>query len=88
MISITSYLINRKSSKKYKIKESLLFFSKYQIYGISRVENIDIFTRAMHSWKFWCFQHTWWNDYRIHLKKSKYPLFIGQGNAQQKINVH
>ena len=25
MISITSYLINHKSSKKYKIKESLLF---------------------------------------------------------------
>ena len=59
-------LVNCKSSKKYKIKENLIFFSKYQIYVISWVENIEIFTPAAHSWKFWCFQHTRWN---IHLKK-------------------
>ena len=42
---------------------------KYQIYVISWVENIEIFTRAAHSWKFWCFQHTPWNIFGIHLKK-------------------
>ena len=25
--------------------------------------------RASHSWKFWCFQHTRWNIFGIHLKK-------------------
>ena len=69
-------LINQKSSKKYEIKENLLFFSKYQLYVISWVENIGIFTRATLSWKFWCFQHTWWNIFGIHLKKRKYPLYL------------
>ena len=55
--------------KKYKIKENLLFWGKYQIYFILWVENIKIFIRAARSWKFWCFQHTRWNIFGIHLKK-------------------
>ena len=55
--------------KTYKIKRKFTFFSKYQIYFISGVENIEIFIRAAHSWKFWCFQHTRWNIFGIHLKK-------------------
>ena len=55
--------------KKYKIKRKFTFFSKYQIYFISWVENIEIFIRAAHFWKFVCFQHTWWNIFGIHLKK-------------------
>ena len=56
--------------QKYKTKRIFFFFGKYQIYFISWVENIRIFTtRAVHSWKFWCFQHTPWNIFGIHLKK-------------------
>ena len=56
--------------KKYKIKRKFTFFSgKYQIYFISWVENIRIFTRAAHLWKFWCFQHTQWKIFGNHLKK-------------------
>ena len=55
--------------KKYKIKRKFTYFSKYQIYFISWVENIEIFIHAAHSWKFWCFQHTRWNVFGIHLKK-------------------
>ena len=50
--------------KSIKEKENLLGFGKYPIYVISWVENIEIFTRVAHSWKFWCFQHIRWN---IHL---------------------
>ena len=68
--SMVNKLINCKSSKKkYKIKRKFTFFSKYQIYFISWVENIEIFIRAAHSWKFLCFQHTRWNIFGIHLKK-------------------
>ena len=63
-ISLTEILL-----KKYKIKRKFTFFSKYQIYFISWVENIEIFIRAAQSWKFWCFQHTRWNIFGIHLKK-------------------
>ena len=46
--------------KKYKIKRKCTFVSggrgKYKKHFISWVENIRIFTRAAHSWKFWCFQ--------------------------------
>ena len=55
--------------KKYKIKRKFTFFSKYQIYFISWVENIKIFICAVHSWKFWCFQHTRRNIFGIHFKK-------------------
>ena len=55
--------------KKYKIKRKFTYFSKYPIYFISWVENIEIFIHAAHSWKFWCFQHTRWNIFGIHLKK-------------------
>ena len=56
--------------KKNKIKRKItFFFSKYQIYFISWVENIEIFIRAAHSWKFLYFQHTRWNIFGIHLKK-------------------
>ena len=63
---------------KYKIKRKFTFFSKYQIYFISWVENIEIFIRAEHSWKFWCFQHTRWNIFGTHLKKVNilYVLYI------------
>ena len=65
--------------KKYKIKRKFTFFSKYQIYFISWVENIQIFIRAAHSWKYWCFQHTRWNIFGIHLKKVNilylFPIF-------------
>ena len=75
--SMVNKLINCKSSKKYKIKRKFTFFSKYQIYSISWVENIEIFIRAAHSWKFWCFQLTRWNIFGIHLKKLNilYVLF-------------
>ena len=66
---LTNCLTNCKSSKKYKIKRKVTFFSKYLIYFISWVENIEIFIRAAHLWKFWCFQHTRWNIFGIHLKK-------------------
>ena len=75
--SMVEKLINCKSSKKYKIKRKFTFFSKYQIYFISWVENIEIFIRAAHSWKFWCFQLTWWNIFGIYLKKV-YILYGGQ----------
>ena len=45
----------------------LLYFSKYQIYVISWVENIDIFSRA--ALQFLCFQHTQWNIFGIHLRE-------------------
>ena len=45
------------------------FFGKYQIYFISWVENTWIFTRAAHSWKFWCFQHSRLDIFGIQLKK-------------------
>ena len=82
--SMGNKLSNCKSSKKvYKIKRKFTFFSKYQIYFILWVENIEIFIRAAHSWKFWCFQHTRWNIFGIHLKKvnilyvyCKFSLFL------------
>ena len=70
--------LTRKSSNKYKIKRKYtFFFSKYQIY-VSWVENVEIFTRAVHSCHFWCFQHTRWNIFRIYLKKVNilYKLYI------------
>ena len=58
-------------SVEYKKKENLLFFGKYQIrvYFISCGENISIFTRATHSWKYWFFHRTRWNIFGIHIKK-------------------
>ena len=45
----------------------LLYFSKYQIYVISWVENIDIYTPV--ALQFWCFQHIQWNTFGIHLRE-------------------
>ena len=41
----------------------------YKIYFISCGENISIFTRATHSWKYWFFHRTRWNIFGIHLHK-------------------
>ena len=43
---------------------------------ISCNENIQIFTRALHSWKYWCFHYTRWKYLWYSQPKSKYPLFI------------
>ena len=43
---------------------------------ISCNENIQIFTRASHSWKYWCFYYTRWQYLWYSQPKSKYPLFI------------
>ena len=42
---------------------------------ISCNENIQIFTRASHSWKYWCFHYTLWQYLWYSEQKSKYPLF-------------
>ena len=43
---------------------------------ISCKENIQIFTRASHTWKYWCFHYTRWQYLWYSQDKSKYPLFI------------
>ena len=41
---------------------------------ISCDENIQIFTRASHSWKYWCFHYTRWQYLWYSQQKSKCPL--------------
>ena len=43
---------------------------------ISCNENIQIFTRASHLWKYWCFHFTWWQYLWYSQQKNKYPLYI------------
>ena len=43
---------------------------------ISCNENIQIFTRALHSWKYWCFHYTRWQYLWYLQQKSKYSLYI------------
>ena len=43
---------------------------------ISFNENIHIFTRASHSWKYWCFHYTRWQYLWYSQPKSKYSLYI------------
>ena len=43
---------------------------------ISCNENIYIFTRASHSWKYWCFHYTRWKYFWYSQQKSRYPLYI------------
>ena len=45
---------------------------------ISCNENIQIFTRASHSWKYWCLHYTRWQYLWYSQQKSKYPLCHGQ----------
>ena len=47
---------------------------------ISCNENIQIFTRASHSWKYWCFHYTRWQYLWYSQEKSKYPLFLNWQN--------
>ena len=62
---------------KQKKKENLLFFSEYNKKKfISGNENIQIFTRASHSWKYWCFHYTRWQYLWYSQQKSKYPISI------------
>ena len=43
---------------------------------ISCNENIQIFTRASHSWKYWCFHFTRWQYLWYSQQKNKYPLYL------------
>ena len=60
-----------------KIKKKIYSFSVDTIKNsISCNENIQIFTRASHSWKYGCFHYTLWQYLWYSQQKSKYPLFI------------
>ena len=45
---------------------------------ISCNENVQIFTRGSHSWKYSCFHYTQWQNLWYSQPKSQYPLFILQ----------
>ena len=77
--------------KKYKIKSKFTFFQK--------IPNIFHLVSWKHWYfhsccaKVWCFQHTWWNIFGIHLKKvnilymlSRLYLVLFQSNTVNKID--
>ena len=72
----SSCFVSQTIFKKQIYRGYLLFWGEYQIYFIECVENIRIFMRAQHEWKFRCFQLTRWNIFGIHLKKSKFSFYF------------
>ena len=58
-----------------RVNNKTYFFSVNTItIFISCNENIQIFTRASHSWKYWCFHYIRWQYLWYSQQKSKYPL--------------
>ena len=63
----------RVNNKIKKIYSSTVIILKF---FTSCNENIHIFTRASHSWKYLCFHYTRWKCWWYSQQKSKYPLVI------------
>ena len=74
----------KRKFKKTKTKKNYPFSVANIKIFISCNENIQIFTRASHSWKYWCFHYTRWQYSWYSQQKSKYALCIFCADATRK----
>jgi len=63
---------DRRKCNKQKIQ---CCFVEYQIYFMSKAEFCDLFTHAVHSWKYHRILPYLWNKFDIQQNKIEYPLF-------------
>ena len=77
-VSDVSYDVRNAHCKQWNKKKIYSFSVNTIKIFISCNENIQIFTRASHSWKYCCFHYTRWQYLWYSQQKSKYPLCTAQ----------